>query len=132
MHFHTFVARGFDENDVMPCGTVVNPGQFRPFHSRLAYVFSADAAEVVGVSREAGHGTGGLDITDLPGIGRPAQKMLDGGMKKPQGSSPGHGRPPRPHRWWTMKPDSRGEAVRVADEPRNRLPTFAWCETWPL
>jgi enoyl-CoA hydratase len=87
LHFSTFVARDFDETDIQPCGTVVVSGasdlSIRGSHMYCA----AQAAEVV---RLLASGTlvleqEDLEITDLAGLPKVQQQMLDGAMKRPKG-----------------------------------------------
>ena len=87
LHFSTFVARDFDERDVLPCGTVLVRGKgdltIRGSHMYCA----AQGAEVVRLL------AGGrivmdqedLEITDLAGLPGLQQRMLDGTMRKPKG-----------------------------------------------
>ena len=89
LHFSTFVARDFDERDVLPCGTVLVRGKgdltIRGSHMYCA----AQGAEVVRLL------AGGrivmdqedLEVTDLPGLPGLQQQMLDGTMRKPKGVS---------------------------------------------
>jgi enoyl-CoA hydratase len=122
LHFSTFVARDFDESDVLPCGTVVARGK-SDLTIRGSHMFgSAQAADVV---RLLGGGTlvmeqEDLDITDLAGIADLQQKMLDGVMKKPKGVALVQA--DRPGRTIADYESAfRGEAVWKADPTRGRL-----------
>ena len=122
LHFSTFVARDFDESDVLPCGTVVARG-----HSDLtirgSHMFSSSQA--TDVVRLLGQGTlvmeqDDLEITDLAGIAGLQQKMLDGVMKKPKGVALVQA--DRPGRAISDYESSfRGEAILVADPAKDRL-----------
>jgi len=122
LHFSTFVARDFDEKDVMPCGIVVARGK-SDLSIRGSHMFSsAQAADVV---RLLSSGTlvmeqEDLEITDLPGIAGLQQRMLDGVMKKPKGVALVQA--DRPGRTIADYESAfRGEAVMVADPAENRL-----------
>jgi enoyl-CoA hydratase len=87
LHFSTFVARDFDENDIQQCGTVVMRTE-SDLSIRGSHMYSASqAAEVV---RLLSTGTivleqDDLEITNLAGIPDIQQRMLDGTMRKPKG-----------------------------------------------
>jgi enoyl-CoA hydratase len=122
LHFSTFVARDFDEKDVMPCGIVVARGK-SDLSIRGSHMFSsAQAADVV---RLLSSGTlvmeqEDLEITDLPGIAGLQQRMLDGVMKKPKGVALVQA--DRPGRTIADYESAfRGEAVMKADPTENRL-----------
>ncbi len=87
LHFSTFVARDFDEKDVMPCGVVVVRGK-ADLAIRGSHMYHASqAAEVVRLlaSQRIVMDQEDLDITDLAGLPALQQKMLDGTMRKPKG-----------------------------------------------
>jgi enoyl-CoA hydratase len=122
LHFSTFVARDFDESDVLPCGTVVARGK-SDLTIRGSHMYgAAQAADVV---RLLGRGTvvmeqEDLDITVLAGISDLQQKMLDGVMKKPKGVALVQA--DRPGRTIADYESSfRGEAVWKADPAGGRL-----------
>jgi enoyl-CoA hydratase len=122
LHFSTFVARDFDEKDVQPCGTVVAQGK-SDLTIRGSHMFSSSqAADVIHL---LGRGTlvmeqDDLELTDLPGIARLQQKMLDGLMKKPKGVALVQA--DRPGRLIAdYEAAFRGEVVLEADPAENRL-----------
>jgi len=87
LHFSTFVARDFDENDVVPCGAVVVRGK-SDLSIRGAHMYDAfQAAEVVRLlsAGKIAMDQEDLEVTDLPGLPGLQQKMLDGTMRKPKG-----------------------------------------------
>lgn len=87
LHFSTFVARDFDENDAMPCGFVVAQGRSN-LSIRGSHMYqAAQAAEVVRLLASGKLAMEQEDLelvtlAELPGI---QQKMLDGRMGKPKG-----------------------------------------------
>ncbi|OGP51648.1 MAG: hypothetical protein A2Y79_07960 [Deltaproteobacteria bacterium RBG_13_43_22] len=122
LHFSTFVVRDFDENDVLPCGTVVVRGK-SDLTIRGSHMYgSTQAADVI---RLLSSGTlvmeqEDLEITDLAGIAGLQQKMLDGVMKKPKGVALVQA--DRPGRTIAdYESTFRGEAVMIADPAQNRL-----------
>ena len=129
LHFSTFVARDFDENDVLQCGTVVVQGK-SDLSIRGSHMYSAgQAADVV---RLLSSGTIVMDqedieVTDLPGIADIQQHMLDGKMKKPKGVAliqadlPGR-------TIAEYEAAFLGEAVLVADPLENRLIDVRWVD----
>jgi enoyl-CoA hydratase len=122
LHFSTFVARDFDENDVQQCGTVVARGK-SDLTIRGSHMFSSvQAADVV---RLLGRGTlemeqNDLEITDLAGIPGLQQKMLDGVMKKPKGVALVQADRPGRH-IAGYESAYRGEEVMAADPAEDRL-----------
>ncbi|MEW6188070.1 MAG: enoyl-CoA hydratase-related protein [Thermodesulfobacteriota bacterium] len=122
LHFSTFVARDFNEKDVMPCGLVVARGG-TDLSICGSHMFSpAQAADVV---RLLSAGTlvmeqEDLEITDLPGIADLQQKMLEGTMKKPKGVALVQA--DRPGRSVAdYEAAFRGDALLTADPQTNRL-----------
>jgi enoyl-CoA hydratase len=122
LHFSTFVARDFDENDVFPCGTVVVRGK-SDLSIRGSHMFgAAQAADVV---RLLDKGTlvmeqEDLEITDLAGLANLQQKMLDGVMTKPKGVALVQA--DRPGRAIADYESAfRGELLLKADPDKNRL-----------
>jgi enoyl-CoA hydratase len=87
LHFSTFLARDFDEHDVMPSGCVIVRGP-RNMSILGSHMYrSAQARDVVRLL-EGGllaMEPGDLDIVGLEGLPGLQQKMLDGTMGKPKG-----------------------------------------------
>lgn len=122
LHFSTFVARDFDESDVLPCSTVVVQGK-SDLSIRGSHMYtSAEATDVV---RMLSSGMlvmeqEDLEITDLPGIANIQQKMLDGVMNKPKGVALVQA--DRPGRTIADYESAfRGEVVLMADQAKNQL-----------
>jgi enoyl-CoA hydratase len=87
LHFSTFVARDFDEEDAFPCGIVVARGK-TDLSIRGSHMYHASqAAEVVRMLSEGNLSMDqeDLEITDLAGLPDLQQKMLDGTMRRPKG-----------------------------------------------
>jgi enoyl-CoA hydratase len=121
LHFSTFVARDFDEKDVLPCGTVLLRGKgelsIRGSHMYCA----AQAAEVVRLlsSGRIVMDQEDLEITDLAGLPGLQQRMLDGTMRKPKGVALVQA--DRPGRTVAEYEERfRGEAVQTADPAARR------------
>ncbi len=122
LHFSTFVARDFDEDDVLPCGTIVVRGK-SDLSIRGSHMYSSEVA--TDMIRLLSSGTlvmeqDDLEIADLPGIAIIQQKMLDGVMNKPKGVALVQA--DRPGRTIADYESSfRGEAILVANQAQNRL-----------
>jgi len=87
LHFSTFVARDFDERDILPCGTVVIRSR-TDLSIRGSHMYHASqAAEVVHLlsAGRIAMEQDDLDVTDLAGLPALQQKMLDGTMTRPKG-----------------------------------------------
>src|SRR5512141_3215691 len=122
LHFSTFVARDFDEKDILPCGTVVLRGK-TDLSIRGSHMYGASqAAEVVRLlsSGKIAMDQEDLDITDLPGLPSLQQKMLDGTMRKPKGVALVQA--DRPGRTVADYEESfRGEIVQAADPAARKF-----------
>ena len=87
LHYSTFLARDFDENDAMPSGCVVARGD-ENLEIRGSHMYHASQAqEVVRLLSEERivMQQEDLDIVSLADLPEVQQKMLDGTMKKPKG-----------------------------------------------
>lgn len=116
LHFSAFVARDFDEKDVLPCGAVVIRGR-SDLSIRGSHMYhAAQASEVVRLlsSGKIAMDREDLEITDLAGLPGLQQKMLDGTMTRPKGVALVQA--DRPGRTVADYEDAyRGEALQTAD-----------------
>jgi enoyl-CoA hydratase len=122
LHFSTFVARDFEEKDILPCGIVLVRGK-SDLSIRGSHMYcSAQGAEVMRLL------AGGrivmdqedLEVTDLAGLSGLQQRMLDGTMARPKGVALVQA--DRPGRKIAEYEDAfRGEAVQTADPGSRRF-----------
>ncbi|MGE5248459.1 MAG: enoyl-CoA hydratase/isomerase family protein, partial [Verrucomicrobiota bacterium] len=122
LHFSTFIARDFDERDVLPCSVVVARGD-RDLSIRGSHMYHASqAAEVVRMlsERELAMEQEDLEITDLSGLPELQQKMLDGTMRRPKGVALVQA--DRPGRTVSSYEEAfRGEVADAADPAAGRF-----------
>jgi NADPH:quinone reductase-like Zn-dependent oxidoreductase len=87
LHFSAFVARDFAESDVLRCSSIVLRGE-TDLSICGSHMYDAEqAAEVVKLLTAGGLviESDDLEVTDLPGLPKIQQQMLDGTMQKPKG-----------------------------------------------
>jgi len=105
LHFSAFVARDFDENDVMPCGFIVARASRDLTIAGSHMYHAAQAAEVVRLLAEGrlAMGRDDLEVTDLAALPALQQKMLDGRMGRPKGVA-------------LVQADAPGRSLRLYEE----------------